>query len=282
MKHLLPFFNKKDTLNENIEIINEHLENIFTDPVVLQKVCNIVCKDMFDSPTELVAKRLKGGGSGDIIEVPGKNEMIKITLDRAEAYNAQYLINLGNKVTRFAKYFSVKRVEFEDPNDDKAGEIYSLKMEILNPVEGENQKICEKLIGWFNCKDMTGEPINKFYNFNNYSNYDDFLNNIKITQRNEGNTEEELKKSFGKENNYESIRQFYLAFIDLMKESIENKIVISDADSGNFAFNSAKKLVLFDLGANKSMRKFAISDKNVKTQITELKIPALTEQPVQA
>ena len=36
MKHLLPFFNKKDTLNENIEIINEHLENIFTDPVVLQ------------------------------------------------------------------------------------------------------------------------------------------------------------------------------------------------------------------------------------------------------
>ena len=276
MKYLLPFFNKKEIINENLEIINEHLENLFTDQKVLQKLYNIICKDMFDSTVDLVANRLKGGGSGDIMEVAGKEEIIKVTLDRAEAYNAQYLINLNNRISRFAKYFLVKKVEFEDVNDDKAGELYSIKMERLNPVEGENQKICEKLIGWFNCKDMVGDQINKFYNFNNYSNFDNFLYNITTQQRNSNNTEEELKKSFEKENNYELIRQFYLAFIEIMKESIENKIIISDADSGNFAFNSNKRLVLFDLGANKSMRKFAISDKNVKTQISVLKIPSLS------
>lgn len=269
MKYLLPFFNKKDKINESIEEINEHFEEVY-DAEKLQKIYTIICKDLFESPVDLVCKRLGGGGSGDILEVTGKNEMVKLTKDKAEAYNAQYLKNLGDKVTRFSKYFTIKKLEFEDPANDKKvkKEMYALKMERLNPVTGEDQKIAEKLIGWFNCKDMDGNQINKLYNFNN-QNFKEFSDN---------NTEERLKGSFGKENNYERIRQFYLAFVSVMEEAIKHKIVLSDADSGNVAFNSSKKMVIFDLGG---MGKLAISDENVASQIETIKIPALStsEQP---
>lgn len=246
---------------KNILKLNEYFDLLYSYED-LSKWVTIVLENFGyrDAPVNLIVS----GGNGNVFLTPD-NKVLKITKDRNEALNTQYLINLNKELKNFAKYYEVKAITFENPKDnkiktfDQQAPIYALMMEHLN-TELKYKNLINSIIRFFECYHRKlKEYIKHFCNYNIES-YNDFLYKNSIDR---------FQKHFQDDTNALS---FYKFFIDLMKEAKDNRIIIGDMNVDNLAYNQKGNLVIFDLGG---MSNKPDNYENLLSDVDLIRIPNL-------
>jgi len=261
MKHIIP--------------LKEYFEDWYTDDEIAKWVSFVMKSFGYDvpHPTRIGA----GGANGDIFSTIKDDRILKVSKDLVEAANAIYLFELKVELKYFAKYYSAKRVKFEDkkdrkiPNsrsDDGMMPLYAILMEKLKPIKDktpESSVLATVIASFITNHKKLGMGYSTFCNYNT-EDYNTFLKD---------NPKEKVIERLKTKPNYnESQLNLAIEYIDalfnIMKEAKEYKIIIGDATPGNFGYNSSNTLVIFDLGGMSNAM-----DKTLVDKVPIVNVPSL-------
>jgi hypothetical protein len=219
--------------------LNEFFEYLY-DGNRLKKFYRGIFNLMGYKNQPLVKPITLSGGSGEPFKM-NDGKVLKITKDKVEAYNAELLIS--KKLDGFATYYKAAEITFTNPAD-KENDTYAILMEHLNVlnINSEIGKIYVFLkTDFFKSIDKKGRQQDDYLNFNAPNYNQTFL---------QLNDETRLKQLCETNNqNFDKVKPVYNRMMYIMKQAIDNGIIVADVQIGNVALNSKNQLIIFDLGA---------------------------------
>jgi hypothetical protein len=213
-----------------------------------------------------VASFIALGSYGCAFDIP-HNRVLKITMDAAEARNAQHLVLYP--VEGFAKYYSVTKIECDEYQD---WNLYVIVMERLTHMSLVEDEMLYFLKQLFYVKRITNAREKKYeipyergfiyeLTTHGYRDYRDFLklndvDNLKKRCRElykritEGDRSgygwKYISFSKLKSTTSEDFKKMYCDINKIIKQAFEHDIPLRDCHAGNFAYSDGV-LVTFDL-----------------------------------
>jgi len=242
----------------------------------LQKLINKIDKNI----TSL--KFISSGAMGYAF-LTNFDNVIKITMDKSEAQNSQFLTTKKTKC--FAKYYWVvktpidKYIEWCDNKDSPTGKIkrgeydnmYILSMEKLKMLRDYEKEIVwllrsrffetkedGKYIAGFAMNDLSYDEFQKINNEDKLKKLYDYIKNNDINKP----FEYKLSKHIEDDSpinmsvlgnlSYEDLKNMYISLLKIYKEGKELNIILRDLHSDNLGYNE-NGLVAFDIGLSSNL-----------------------------